>query len=287
MKRIAIQRCCSTPVLLKQYETSTDSVLRRLGVEPVDIQNFGCCGYPLRTFDLEAYLACSAKNISLAEKEGLQVLTFCNGCYLSLRQAYHYLKNDDNVKAGTNAILAQDGLVFRGTTEIVHLLHFLISIKEKIHDSITSHLKGLKVATHYGCQLMRPREVVDFTQHKPPLFFDELVEITGAESISWAAKQDCCGAPIYGLNPDISTRLLVKKILNAKEAGASLLCIACPFCQLQFDHVQHRLLAEGRLDQGLPCILYTQLLGLALGLDEEALGIQKNKIDLTWIKDFL
>lgn len=113
------------------------------------------------------------------------------------------------------------------------------------------------------------------------------MELTGAESIPWTAKLDCCGAPILGINSDISIKLLLKKIANAKKSGAHVLCVACPFCQLQFDHMQYQLIQRGELEKGLPCILYTQLLGLALGLDEKALGIQKNKIDLTWIRNYI
>ncbi len=287
MKRIAIQRCCTTPILLKQYETSTDAVLCKLGVEPIDITNFGCCGYPLKTFDLQAYLVCSGKNISLAEQQGLDVLTFCNGCFLSLKQAYHYLKNETRVREATNQILAEEGLEFRGTSHITHLLHFLDSIKDTIRESIVYRFEGLKVATHYGCQLLRPRDVVDFTKHTPPRFFDDLVELTGAQNISWSAKLECCGAPILGLNRDISYKLLRKKIINAAQSGAQVLCVACPFCQLQFDSTQEILLREGHIERPLPCILYTQLLGLSLGLEEPVLGIKKNKVELSWIHDHI
>jgi len=167
MIRIAIQRCCTTPILIKQYETSTDSVLFTLGIKSIDISGLGCCGYPLKNFNLNAYVLSSGKNISLAEKEGLDILTFCNGCYLSLKQADYYLKNHKDIRNYTNSILSKEGLNYQGSAKIFHLLHYLYSVRDRIEESINSRFSGLKVATHYGCQVLRPRDVIDFTKHSP------------------------------------------------------------------------------------------------------------------------
>ncbi len=285
MRKIAMQRCCTTPVMLRQYETSTDAVLRALGAEPVDLEGFGCCGYPLKNFNLEAYLFSSAKNMSLAEKEGLDVLTFCNGCYGSLRRAKFFLRKNDELRNSADKSLTEAGLSYRGGLEVKHLLHFLYRDigKDSIRKKIDHPFDGLNIATHYGCQILRPWEEVGLNEQRSPVFFDELVEITGAKSIEWTAKFDCCGAPVWGINNELSRLLLEKKILNALTAGADLFCVACPFCQLQFGHIQRHLKEKGEIDDTLPSILYTQLLGLAMGLDEKVLGITKNRIDVSWI----
>ncbi len=289
MKKIAMQRCCTTPVLLRQYETSTDAVLRALGTEPVDIDGFGCCGFPLKNFNYEAYILSSAKNFSLAEREGLDVLTFCNGCYGSLKRANFSFKTNTLLQTVTRNRLKEQGLVYEGSLQIKHLLHFLYSDigLEAISQAIKHEFENLNIATHYGCQILRPWEEVGLRQQRSPSFFDELVEITGAKSVEWNTKLDCCGAPVWGINNDLSRMLLEKKINNAKAAGAQLFCVACPFCQFQFDHVQNYLITKGQMEETLPTILYTQLLGLAMGLDDHSLGLEKNHMDISWIRDHI
>ena len=284
-----MQRCCTTPVMLRQYETSTDAVLRALGAEPVDLKGFGCCGFPLKNFDFEAYLLFSAKNMSLSEREGLDVLTFCNGCYGSLRRASVFLQKNEEARARTNKTLNKQGLNYGGRFEVKHLLHFLYKDigTEEIKRALIGQFSGLKIATHYGCQILRPWEEVALNENRSPVFFDELVELTGATSIEWTTKLDCCGAPVWGINNKLSRMLLEKKIQNALAAGADLFCVACPFCQFQFGHVQRHLKEKGEIRDTLPSILYTQLLGLAVGLDEEVLGIKKNRLDVSWITDHL
>jgi heterodisulfide reductase subunit B len=78
-----------------------------------------------------------------------------------------------------------------------------------------------------------------------------------------------------------------KKIDSAREAGAQFICTACPYTQLQFDGVQMRMNAQSNNGDPLAPILYPQLLGLCMGIDEKILGISENEIDLSGIKSFL
>ena len=287
--KFALQRCCTTSVFLKQYESSTDAVLKKLGVEFVDIKEFGCCGYPLKNFNYQAYILSSAKNLALAEKEQLNILTFCNCCYGSLKHAGHLLGTDESARDEINSKLNKAALQYSGGVEVKHLFEVLYkdigvqNIKEKVVKSF----EGLKIATHYGCHLLRPRRIVQFDNPLSPSIFDQLVEITGAESIPWSRKLECCGSPVRGVNDDLSRDLTEKKIMDAKESGAELLCVACPFCQLQFDRGQKMLLSKQNGKRPLPSILYTQFIGLSLGIDAEALGINQNELDINGITAFL
>jgi len=277
----AVQRCCTTPVFLKQYESSTDAVLKSLGVELTDIQGFGCCGYPLKNFNYKAYILSSAKNLALAEKSKLDILTFCNCCYGSLKHAAYHLERDGAVKDDINVKLKKEGLAFTGAAQIRHLLGILFKDVgiERIQERIVKSFEGLKVATHYGCHLLRPRQIVQFDNPLSPSIFDQLVKVTGAESIPWPRKLDCCGSPMWGIHDELSMDLAEKKIMSAMKSGADLLCVACPYCQLQFDRVQKMHLTKGNGHRVLPSILYTQLLGLSLGIDSKTLGIHQNELD--------
>jgi heterodisulfide reductase subunit B len=120
-----------------------------------------------------------------------------------------------------------------------------------------------------------------------PRLFDELVEVTGAESLDWETRLECCGAPLMGIQDTLSTDLTRRKIKDGRYAGADYLCAACPWCQIQFDTVQHTMMSDNGNGPPLASILYPQLLGLCMGIDSETLGIGMNRIDISGIKSFL
>ena len=136
-------------------------------------------------------------------------------------------------------------------------------------------MNGLKIATHYGCHLIRPRKVVGFDNGITPVKFDALVEALGAVSVPWIGKHDCCGSPVWGVNDELSMDMTEKKLRNAHQGGAECLTVVCPYCQMQFGKIQKRIMETRGLDIHVPCVVYPQLLGLCLGIDSEALGLEK------------
>jgi heterodisulfide reductase subunit B len=286
MIKYALFLGCNIPARVQQYETSARSVLAELGVDLEDIKEFNCCGYPLRNSDFKTSVLFSARNLALAEKLGLNMITLCKCCYGSLKMAEHHMKENLFLKDEVNETLAKEGLEYNGDIEIKHLLSALYSdigintLKEKI----TRSFKNLKIATHYGCHVLRPSNIMQFDDPISPVIFDRLVELTGANSIDWALKLECCGAPVLGINDDLSMNLTEKKLTDGKKAGADYLCTACPWCHLQFDSVQKMMLEQRRLNNHLPAILFPQLLGLAMGIDKETLGISMNQIDISAIE---
>jgi heterodisulfide reductase subunit B len=285
----ALLRCCSTNLFLKQYESSTDAVSNKLGLGLVEIKEFNCCGYPLKNYNFKAHVLASARNLSLAEKRNLNITTVCNCCYGSTRDVNHIMSADGSIREEINSTLEKEGLKYNGGVEVKHFLEILykdVGI-ERIKEKVIKSFEGLKIATQYGCHILRPRQIVQFDDPGTPTIFDQLIEMTGAESIPWETQLECCGSPMWGINDDLSMDLTQKKIADARESGADYLCVACPFCQLQFDRVQKMLIARRNVNGRLPSILYTQLLGLSLGIDPEALGINKNELDISGILDFI
>ena len=159
----------------------------------------------------------------------------------------------------------------------------LDSLKERI----TKMYSGLQIAVSYGCHALRPSKVTAFGDMGSSKIFDELVEITGAFSVDWSRKLDCCGAPLTGINDQLAMEMAQKKIASAKEASANFICTACPYTQLQFDKIQAYWSAGVDDTEPLAPILYPQLLGLSMGIDEKILGIAENEIDLSGITSFL
>ena len=289
MMEFALFLGCTIPARLNQYESSSKAVLGKLGVGLVDIREFNCCGYPLRNIDFKVFLLSSARNLALAEKKNLNVMTLCKCCYGSLKKADFLMKEDASLKKEVNTILEKEGLKYEGRSEVKHLLSVLhkdICI-EAIRGKMATTFKGVKIATHYGCHALRPSQVVGFDNPVAPSLFDQLVEATGAESIEWQMKLECCGAPLWGINDRLSMDLTLKKLDDGKKSGADYVCAACPYCHIQFDKVQKMILSQRNVNHPLPSILYTQLLGLSMGIDRKAIGLEMNEIPVSGIEELL
>jgi heterodisulfide reductase subunit B len=289
MMEFALFLGCTIPARLNQYESSSRAVLEKLGVELVDIREFNCCGYPLRNIDFKVFILSSARNLALAERKNLNLMTLCKCCYGSLKKADYLMKENASLKKEVNSALEKEGLKCEGKVEIKHLLSVLhkdIGI-EAMKAKMAMTFKRLKIATHYGCHALRPSQVVEFDNPVAPSLFDQLVESTGAESIEWPMKLECCGAPLWGIHDNLSMDLTLKKLTDGKRSGADYVCAACPYCHIQFDKVQKMILSNRNGNHPLPSILYTQLLGLTLGVDRKTLGLEMNEIPISGIEALL
>lgn len=287
--KFALFHGCNIPARVVQYADATAAVCARLGIELVERTAFNCCGYPVRNTDHRAYVLSAARNLALAEKSGMDMLVMCKCCYGSLKKAACFLKQDQDLKADINRILAKENLVYKNGIRVKHLLSVLYHDVglEGLRENISKTYSGLQIAVSYGCHALRPSTVTEFDDPVSPKIFDELVEATGAFSVQWARKLDCCGAPLTGINDRLAMDMARKKIESAREAGAQFICTACPYSQLQFDGIQMRMAAASENGKPLAPILYPQLLGLCMGIDEKTLGISKNEIDLSGITSFL
>ncbi len=279
---------CNIPARVVQYESAARAVMRKLGVQLVDNRDFKCCGYPVRNLDQKAFLLSASENLARAEKLGLNIMALCKCCFGSLKEAESFLKEDGDLQEEIKHALAQKGLQYEGKFEVKHFLSVLyhdVGLDE-IKSNVSQSYKGLKIATHYGCHALRPSKVTQFDDPVAPSLFDKLVEVTGAQSIDYKSKLECCGAPVLGVNDGLSMDITAKKLTNGKKAGADYLCAACPYCQLQFDHVQKMMMSRNG-SEALASIVYPQLLGLCMGIDEDTLGIHMNQLDITEITSFL
>ena len=280
---------CNIPARLEQYADATVAVCARLGIELVEMTAFNCCGYPARNTNHRAYILSAARNLAVAERSELDMLVMCKCCYGSLKNACHFLNQDPGLKADINRILAKENLEYKNTIQVKHLLSVLYHDVglECLKENILKSYSGLQIAVSYGCHALRPSTVTQFDDPVSPKIFDELVEATGAFSVEWSRKLDCCGAPLTGINDQLAMDMARKKIDSAREAGAQFICTACPYTHLQFDGLQMCMSAQSNNGEPLAPILYPQLLGLCLGIDEKTLGISKNELDLAAITSFL
>jgi heterodisulfide reductase subunit B len=287
--KFALYQGCNIPARVEQYADATEAVCTRLGIELVDMTQFCCCGYPARNTDYRAYVLSAAKNLAIAERSGLDMMVMCKCCYGSLKKAEYFLNQDPDLKTDINRLLAKENLEYKNKIQVKHLLSVLYHDVglDQLKNNILKTYSGLQIAVSYGCHALRPSTVTGFDDPVSPKIFDELVEATGAFSVEWTRKLDCCGAPLTGINDQLALEMAQKKISSAREAGAQFICTACPWTQLQFDGVQMRMATDSNNGQPLAPILYPQLLGLCMGIDEKILGLSKNEISLSGITSFL
>jgi heterodisulfide reductase subunit B len=272
MNQYAFFLGCQIPTRVKGYELSARAVLPKLGIDPVDIPAFTCCGYPMRNFHRLAFLTSAARNMALAERQGLDMLTLCMCCFGTLKKAEQFMEEDPDLKDQVNVFLAEEGLHYSGKTRIRHIFNILyqeVGLK-KIKAAVTTPFTDLKIAAHYGCHALRPSDITLFDDAVAPSIFEEMLGTTGATALKWDNKYDCCGAPLLGIDNEMAYGLTRNKLSLAHKQGAQYLCTGCPYCQLQFENVPP---AEGI--PRIPAILFTQVLGLAMGISPETLGLEQ------------
>jgi heterodisulfide reductase subunit B len=280
---------CNIPARVSQYADATGAVFNKLNIELIDFPEFNCCGYPARNMDHRTFVLSAARNLAVAEKSGLDVMVMCKCCYGSLKKAAYALDEDPDLKMDINAILAKEKLHYEGRVQVHHLLSVLYHKvgTANLKPLISKTFSGLQIAVSYGCHALRPSKITGFDDPVSPVIFDELVEITGAFSVEWARKLDCCGAPLTGVNDRLAMDMALKKITSARDAGAHYICTACPYTHLQFDWVQNRMAPNSDNWEPLAPILYPQLLGLCMEIDQKTLGLDHNRLELSHITSFL
>jgi heterodisulfide reductase subunit B len=266
---------CKLDSHLPAYDLATRAVLEHLSIDLVD-REMNCCGYPVRHQSFAAFLCSAARNLALAEAEGLAIVTPCKCCFGSYQHARHWLRRKPALRRQINAHLAEEGLRWEDRSEVFHLLSLLhnqvgtSALKAQVRKPLT----GVRVAAHYGCHALRPAEITAFDNPTAPRIFETLVAATGASPVPWSRRTECCGHPLWKQNPRISLALMEKKLVSAREAGADCLCSACTHCQLQFDGVRRQHPEADPTEGKLSAIVFPQLLGLAMGLPPEWLGLR-------------
>ncbi|PIE62624.1 MAG: heterodisulfide reductase [Desulfobacter postgatei] len=261
---------CRTGFDIPWHSTSAKAVLSRLNVGLKELE-FGCCGYPVKEKNLDAYLLLAIRNLAIAQAHHLPVLTLCKCCFGSLKQAEYYFQNDRSKKVKINGILEKEGLFYRGGVEIHHLLTLLDQQVDTgiIQRSIARPLDGTKVAVSYGCHALRPSAITGLDDRPDaPTIFERIVALTGADIINWSKRLECCGNPLLNKNSALARKFILEKYETAKQEGAEIICTACNYCHMQYEHGRDLILKSGS-EPPIPAILLTQLLGQAMGLEKE------------------
>ena len=272
---------CAVPYRVAAYEISSRKVLQKLGVELVEMPEFNCCGLPLDPVSHETMLILAARNLALAEQQGLNILTLCPGCAGTLKKVNKILKADKTLREQINGHLKEAGLEFKGTVNTKHIVQVLMEDVglANIKNAVVKPLTMLKVAEHVGCHLLRPKEYIGFDDPEDPQSLKILIEATGATCLEYVDETECCGAPSVGVSDKVALQLARDKLNHVKEAGAQALITICAFCHIMFDTNEVRIERMFNEAYGIPVLHYPQLLGLAMGMTPEELAFNELRVD--------
>ena len=273
---------CSLEKMARSYHESALAAARALDVELEELEDWNCCG-ATTYFNIDELLADTlcARNLAMAERLQADVVAPCSGCFKNMYSARKHLVRDRDLAEHVNEALAEDGLSFSGTSQVRHLLDVIVNDVglEEIKKRVKKPLTGLKVATYYGCQIMRPRK--DHEDVESPRFFEDLMVAIGAEPTDFLMKLRCCSAALLITNREAALSMIRNLLENAVQSGASLVVTACPLCQVNLECYQTQVNSEFGTDFKMPVMYFTQLVGLALGVPRGKLGIGSELVNVS------
>ena len=271
---------CVLTQAAKESKMALEAVAPRLGIKLKEIPGWSCCGASqAQDVDPLATLVANARNLALAEKMNLPVLTSCSTCLLMLRRAKAEL--DGGKKERINTFLATGNMHYAGTSEVTSLLWVLAQNAQVLKAKVVRPLANLKVAAFYGCHSLRPEHALGFESAVNPTSFETVVAALGGQTVPFAKRLDCCGFhAVYPAEKSVM-RMTGQIVDSAATSGATCLVTPCPLCQMQLDIYQEAAQDISKSKARMPVLHLSQLVGIALGIPAKELGLDYNVIDAT------
>jgi len=278
---------CSLERNAAAYHISSMAVAKPLGMDFVEVEDWNCCGATeYVSLNLIASYALIARNLAQAAKDSTiaQLVAPCSACYLNLRKCDSYMAKSPALAEKVNTALAAGGLAYKaGTLRVRHLLDVMVNDIgcEAIAAKVTKPLKGLRVVPYYGCMIVRPgySGQASFDNVEQPDTLDKLLAALGAEVVPFSLKAACCGGHMTQISEATGFELIRRLVKSATDGRADLIATLCPMCQLNLDAFQGPMNRFCKTDYHMPVLYFTQLVGLALGIDAKALGIGSELVD--------
>jgi len=273
MKKYAYYPGCSLEKIASSYHKSTLETTRVFDIEMQELDDWNCCG-ATTYFHVDGILAHTlvARNLALAEKEGLDLVAPCSACYKNAYFTNSLFRKDPDLAEHINFALEEDDLQFNGEIDVFHLIEIFANEvgPDKLKEKVTNPLKGLNIAPYYGCQIVRPRKNGEEVEN--PQYFEELIEATGANSSYFPERLRCCGGSLI-MTSRIAALSMIRILLeSAEKNGADVIATACPMCQVNLECYQNAVNEEFGTKFHLPILYFTQLIGIALGISPKKLG---------------
>jgi heterodisulfide reductase subunit B len=277
---------CSMESSARAYDESLWEILQPLGLEFDVVDDWNCCGATEYVgISLTPAYSLIGRNLALAAKQakGTDLLVAsCSACYLNLAKADHYMAERPKLGTNVNTALAAGNLSYTpGSLKIRHLLDVIVNDVglDAIKQQVVKPLKGLKVAPYVGCMVPRPDYEHRWSSTEYPTELDRLLKALGAEVIDYPLKTHCCGGHMTQIGPEVAYELLRRLIHAADQYHADMMVTLCPMCQLNLDAYQHEMNRHFKTNYHMPVMFFTQLIGLALGIEPVKLGFGREIVD--------
>ena len=268
---------CSLEGTAIDYHESTTAIAEALGIELAEVPNWCCCGStPAHCTDELLATALPAKNLIAAKAIADEMLVCCSACFSRFKFAQKHIAEKQSIRAEISKMMSVEDV------QNVNVRHFIdVLIHDVGAEKIAEARKrdvGLKVACYYGCLLTRPPKVTNFDDPEEPRFMDELLISAGMEAVDWSHRTECCGASFALTHTEIVLRLTADILQMAQESGADCISVACPLCHANLDMRQEDIAKKIGVKYEIPIFYFTQLLGMAFGLDRGELGIGRSLV---------
>jgi heterodisulfide reductase subunit B len=278
--RFAFFPGCMIAVRYPQMEAAVRKTVPLLGIDLVDLPGLGCCPDPVFFKSLHKldWLVMAARNLAIAEQEQLDFVTICSGCTETLCEAAHLLNDGGELLEQINRRLAKIGMEYKGT---VHARHLITVLRDdvgyqNIAKSVTRPLQDVRVAVHYGCHLLKPRDIMNVDDPDNPTIFEDMLRAIGATPVEHVERIICCGKSCKDCElPEEMTKTVLCSI---HDADVDLMGVICPSCFDSFDLGQIKVAKKFNLDFTIPPVYYFQLLAIAQGLAPEEVGLDQHKL---------
>jgi heterodisulfide reductase subunit B/heterodisulfide reductase subunit C len=283
-KEFAVFWGCTIPARFPFIEKATRLVFDDLGASVHELPGFTCCpeGVLVKAANEDAFYTAAARNLAIVEKAGLDLVTPCNGCYSTFKEAASHLATDWRSRERINERIAGEGLHYDGELDIVHLAEWLADVLEPayIGTKVKMPLWGMKVAVHYGCHLLRPQPAVRWDDPLHPTKVEALVAALGARVVDYTTKMQCCGSALDRVGErDDSLAFARRKLMDVQSEGADALVVVCPSCFQQFD-LNQAALQRAKEDVNVPVFYLSELIALTYGHSPEEIGLDMHRVSV-------
>jgi heterodisulfide reductase subunit B len=277
--RLAYYPGCSLDATSIEYGMSTQRMAKLLGIDLWEIPDWNCCGASSahQTNHLLA-LSLPARNLAIAEKEGLDTLAPCAACYNRMRATEYEVRASAKTRSQVEEAI---GMPFQATQNSVSVLELLAERYglDNLASKVTKPLKGMTPACYYGCLLVRPVAITGFDDPEDPQSMDNIMKTLGASPVDWAFKTECCGAGLGVTQTDICLEMTYRILKNAKDMGADSIVTACPVCHLNLDMRQKVIEKKYQTEFNLPVYYVTELVAIACGDEPPTVGTNRHFVD--------
>ena len=256
------------------------AIIGRLGIQVVELEAASCCGAGVVSeADPDTALALNARTFAQAEQRGLDVMTICGTCQGVMSAANKRLK-EPGVLNRINHILNKDGVSYRGTVHVKHLLWIVVREigMKRLAEQVTVPLADFRIAPFYGCYILRPSWDLGFDDPENPTSLEKVIQAVGGEPVAYPGRTKCCGFPIILEKEAIAVAMAGKNLKEAKDEGADFMVTPCPLCHMSLDIYQDRASRAVNTTLNLPVLHLPQLLGLAMGVPSKDLGVSRHLI---------